>query len=179
LHFAFYKQFGGTMFSNELTNAAKQLAKKLLAKNLKLTTAESCTGGGVSHLLTSLPGSSAWFERGFVTYSNEAKMQMLGVEANCLENYGAVSEPTALAMADGALTNSLADIAVSITGIAGPDGGSLAKPVGTVWFGVAYKESGNATVQSKTLCCQFKGDRVAVREQAIQTALDEVLALLR
>lgn len=117
---------------------AQQLGKSLQARQLKLTLAESCTGGMVAQYVTAIAGSSAWFDCGFVTYSNQSKQAMLGVSDLTLANYGAVSEQTAIEMAQGALQNSHAHIAGSITGIAGPDGGSLTKPVGTVCFGWAW-----------------------------------------
>lgn len=137
-----------------------------------LVTAESCTGGLISAALTDIAGSSNWFERGFVTYSNEAKHDMLGVPADLIERHGAVSEPVARAMAEGALRHSRAQIAVSVTGIAGPGGGSPDKPVGTVWFGWS---NGQRTVTERQ---QFDGDREHVRTQAAAHALRGVLALL-
>ena len=137
-----------------------------------LTTAESCTGGGVAHAVTSIAGSSRWFERGFVTYSNLAKQQMLGVKAELLQDYGAVSEPVVRAMADGALRNSAAQVSLAITGIAGPDGGLPGKPVGTVWF--AWAVNGRTTSR----CLHFTGDRAQVRGQAVQTALAGILDIL-
>ena len=113
---------------------AGRLGALLVNEQLKLVTAESCTGGWVAQCLTAIAGSSAWFDRGFVSYSNEAKQEMLGVPADTLAEYGAVSQPVAVAMAEGALRNSRADWAVAITGIAGPTGGSPQKPVGTVCF---------------------------------------------
>lgn len=129
-------------------------------------TAESCTGGGIAHAITSISGSSEWFERGFVTYSNQAKMDLLGVPDNMITEHGAVSEATAKAMAEGALKNSLAGFSVSVTGIAGPDGGSKAKPVGTVWIAWA-----GGLLPTEATCYQFEGDREAVREQTIFQAL--------
>jgi nicotinamide-nucleotide amidase len=144
---------------------AKQLGEMLLHQQMKLVTAESCTGGGVASAVTEIPGSSAWFERGFVTYSNESKIELLGVPETTIERYGAVSEETALAMAEGALKNSHAQIAISITGIAGPDGGSAEKPVGTVWFGFANQQQSTAVLQC------FQGDRCDIRRQAVEFAL--------
>jgi nicotinamide-nucleotide amidase len=122
----------------ELEALARQVAQALLARQLKLATAESCTGGLIAGVCTAIAGSSAWLERGFVTYSNEAKTEMLGVDAALIAQHGAVSEPVARAMAEGALARSHAQVAVAVTGIAGPDGGSPSKPVGTVWFGWAF-----------------------------------------
>lgn len=138
-----------------------------LKKNgLKLAAAESCTGGGLCYWLTSVPGSSAWFERGFVTYSNEAKIDMLGVSSLTLDKFGAVSEQTAREMAEGALKNSRADVSIAITGIAGPDGGLPNKPVGTVWIAWSGKPF--------TACAEvniFTGDRQQIRLQSIEYAL--------
>ena len=149
---------------------AAEVGTLLLANGQKLATAESCTGGWVAQCLTAIAGSSAWFERGFVTYSNEAKREMLGVELATLDAHGAVSEATAAAMAAGALRHSRADWALSITGIAGPDGGSPGKPVGTVCFGWAGSE---ADVEVYT--CHFAGDREAIRLQSVDFALKGIL----
>jgi len=145
----------------------------LVRRTWMLTTAESCTGGGVAHAVTSIAGSSRWFERGFVTYSNLAKQQMLGVPMELLQSHGAVSEPVVRAMADGALRNSAAQVSLAISGIAGPDGGSADKPVGTVWF--AWAVSGRTLISR---CEHFDGDRARVREQAVLTALAGVLDVL-
>ncbi|USR76851.1 nicotinamide-nucleotide amidase [Photobacterium damselae] len=145
---------------------ANQLGEALAKQQWVATTAESCTGGGVATAITDIAGSSQWFERAFITYSNEAKMQMLGVQAETLANYGAVSEPVVEQMAEGALTNSLADISVAISGIAGPTGGTEEKPVGTVWFAWADKQGWR-----KTMVCQFSGNRSQVRYQAITQAI--------
>ena len=145
------------MFQQQL----QTLTTNLSTQNLKVTCAESCTGGLLAANLTRLPGSSAWFDMGFVTYSNEAKQQMLNVNPTTLAHYGAVSEEVVREMALGALIASKADYALSISGIAGPDGGSDEKPVGLVWFGVASK---------KRIWAEFKvfnGDRDQVRAQAV------------
>lgn len=149
-----------------------QLGQRLKHLGLCLTLAESCTGGGIAHAITAVAGSSAWFDRGFVTYSNEAKHDMLGVPMETIQAYGAVSEQTAITMAIGALQNSLASISLSVTGIAGPDGGSDEKPVGTVWFGIATEQSAEGYVQ------QFDGDRHEVREQAVVFALSQLINIL-
>ena len=151
----------------------KTLAAILLSRNWTVSLAESCTGGLVSATLTELAGSSEWFERGYITYSNEAKTECLDVPARIIESHGAVSEPVAKAMAEGARINSGSDVAISITGIAGPSGGTAEKPVGTVCFGWATE---NQTL-SKTI--HFDGDRQAVRQQATEFALTELIALLR
>lgn len=122
-----------------------EVVRLLTASAQKLSTAESCTGGRIASRITDVPGASAVFTHGFITYANEAKHDMLGVETHLLEKYGAVSEPVALAMAKGALRHSRADIAISVTGIAGPAGGTQAKPVGTVWLGLATEDGSTAT----------------------------------
>ena len=158
------------MNASDLT---KTLADILLSRNWTLSLAESCTGGLVCATLTELAGSSEWFERGYITYSNEAKNECLGVPAQLIESNGAVSEQTAKAMAEGARINSGSDVAISITGIAGPSGGSADKPVGTVCFGWATEN------QSLTKTMRFDGDRQAVRRQATEFVLTELIALLR
>jgi len=145
---------------------------RLKERGLVLACAESCTGGWVAQTVTAVAGSSAWFDRGFVTYSNEAKQDMLGVPAQTLAQYGAVSEETARAMAMGALTHSLAQVALSITGIAGPTGGTPEKPVGLVCFGWAKGDT------ARTESLRFDGDREAVRRQAVIHALQGLLALI-
>ena len=151
-----------------------RLVADLLIKNgLKLVTAESCTGGLISSACTDLAGSSAWFERGFVTYSNDAKMELLGVEARLLRRAGAVCEGVARAMVVGALAHSHAQVAVAVTGVAGPTGGSPAKPVGTVWFGFAVPG------QVVTEKCHFEGDRAAVRTATVHYAFTRLAELLR
>jgi nicotinamide-nucleotide amidase len=145
------------------------LAKILVQKKVMLVTAESCTGGGLAYTLTSLPGSSQWFERGFITYSNEAKSTLLNVPPTLIEIHGAVSRIVAQKMAEGALENSAATISLSITGIAGPDGGTPEKPVGTVWFGLASKSQ-----ETKTFHQQFSGNRQEIRQQAIEYAIAKI-----
>jgi nicotinamide-nucleotide amidase len=148
---------------------AKQVGAFLKEKNWQLVAAESCTGGGLGEQITAIAGSSAWFDRGFITYSNASKIDMLGVNLKTLETYGAVSEETVLEMARGALQRSQAQLGVSISGIAGPDGGSSDKPVGTVWIAWAGKQTQQARKYA------FKGDRHAVRLQAINAALKGIL----
>lgn len=150
-----------------------QLANELQAKHWMLATAESCTGGAIAKACTDLAGSSAWFERGFVTYSNESKQDMLGVKAETLVQYGAVSEAITAAMAQGALQHSRAQITVSVSGIAGPGGGTATKPVGMVCFGWAAQDG-----KVRTATQYFDGDREAVRYQAVQYALQGVLQML-
>ena len=156
------------MFQQQL----QTLASNLATQNLKVTCAESCTGGLLAANLTRLPGSSAWFDMGFVTYSNEAKQQMLNVNPSTLAHYGAVSEEVVREMALGALISSKADYALSISGIAGPTGGSEEKPVGLVWFGLASKK--RIWAESKI----FNGDRDQIRAQAVQHAVQLLLSKL-
>jgi nicotinamide-nucleotide amidase len=155
-----------------LQQLARQLGVQLQAREWLLATAESCTGGGIAAVVTDIAGSSGWFERGFVTYSNEAKQEMLGVSAATLERVGAVSEETAGEMAAGALRHSKAHLSVAVTGVAGPGGGSPAKPVGTVCFGYALPDGSTLTRR-----LQFAGDRAAVRAQTVATALTGLLAI--
>ena len=156
-----------------LNKLAAEVGLRLKKRRWMLAAAESCTGGWVAAVMTAIAGSSEWFERGFVTYSNEAKHEMLGVPADLIERCGAVSEEVARAMAVGALRHSRAQIALSITGVAGPGGGSDDKPVGLVCFGWAV---GNLTQVVETK--RFSGDRDAVRRAAVNHALQGVLAQL-
>ena len=149
-----------------------QLADALRARGLMLATAESCTGGLIAGACTDLSGSSDWFERGFVTYSNAAKTELLGVPAALIDAHGAVSEPVARAMAEGAVAHSHAGLSVAVTGVAGPTGGSADKPVGTVWFGWCV----NGSTHSE--CQRFDGDRAAVRAATVRHALAGLLARL-
>lgn len=157
-------------------NIVHQLAiragNKLRDERLTLVTAESCTGGMVAAAITDISGSSAWFDRGFVTYSNQAKTEMIGVPSDLIDKNGAVSEPVARAMAEGALRNSRAQVALSITGVAGPGGGTDTKPVGMVSF--AWSNRLHTSVETQ----QFKGDRDQVRTQAAAHALRGLLELL-
>lgn len=148
-----------------------EISAALLARGWMLATAESCTGGLIAGACTDLAGSSQWFERGFVTYSNEAKAEMLAVPAALIEQHGAVSEPVARAMAEGAIARSRAQVSVAVTGVAGPTGGSPTKPVGTVWFGWQVAGQTHSEVQ------QFSGDRAAVRAQTVQHALARLARL--
>lgn len=152
---------------------AQRVGEALKRAGLSAVTAESCTGGWVAQAITSVPGSSAWFVGGYVTYADSSKQRMLGVQAKTLEHYGAVSEAVVVEMAEGALRNTDADISVSISGIAGPDGGSDEKPVGTVWFAWAVK--GRPTVSCLSF---FHGDRESVRRQAVEQALEGLIAYL-
>ena len=152
---------------------ATRLAELFLHGGMKLVSAESCTGGGLAHAVTAVAGSSRWFERGFVTYSNDSKRELLGVSAETLQEFGAVSEPTAVAMAVGALQHSHGDISVAITGIAGPDGGSEDKPVGTVCLGWARRRGGTRSAQ-----VLLTGDRDAIRDQSVAMALQGLLDMV-
>jgi nicotinamide-nucleotide amidase len=164
------------MFSPALLTQAEKLLADARAKGLKIATAESCTGGLIAGLLTEIPGSSDVFERGFVTYTNEAKIQMLGVDAELVRLHGAVSANVAGAMADGAIRHSHADIAVAVTGIAGPGGGSVKKPVGLVWVAVSNRSALLADHwerMGQTVICKF-GDigRTNIRLKAVGFALN-------
>jgi len=159
----------------QIPEVCAALAQVLMEQKLRIATAESCTGGMISAACTDLPGSSMWFERGFVTYSNAAKSDLLDVPASLIQAHGAVSEEVARAMAQGALEHSLADWSVAVTGIAGPTGGSATKPVGTVWLAWACKSSGWCESQLQL----FAGDRKAVRESTTALALSRLLALLK
>jgi nicotinamide-nucleotide amidase len=164
---------------SEINQLITQVANALVAQDFRLITAESCTGGMLAGELTSIPGSSNWFEGAFVTYRSSAKERMLGVPAGLLERFGAVSEPTARAMAEGALSASDAHVSVAITGIAGPDGGDVLTPVGTVWFAWAlHPEPGPTPRCIQTARHSFEGSRDDVREQALRVALLGVLASL-
>lgn len=158
---------------NQLTEQAKQLSEILKKSELSIVTAESCTGGGLAECITRIPGSSNWFERGFVTYSNASKQELLGVPGSIINDFGAVSEETAIAMAEGALENSHADISIAITGIAGPDGGSNEKPVGTVCFAWAMR---NRAITATML--RFDGDREKIRSLSIMTAMRGIIDLV-
>ena len=155
---------------SEFQELVDELAARLSGNGWKLATAESCTGGWIAKCCTDLAGSSAWFERGFVSYSNEAKMELLGVDSATLQSEGAVSEAVALQMAEGARRNSGVDLAVAVTGVAGPDGGTEDKPVGTVWFGWMVKGG-----ESEAEVVQFPGDRDAIRRQTVVHALRGLL----
>ena len=157
------------------------LADGLRARGWRIATAESCTGGRIAGHCTDLAGSSDWFERGFISYSNASKTALLGVDAALIEAQGAVSEPVALAMAEGALRQSRADLAVAVTGVAGPGGGSAAKPVGTVWLAWAWRVGGHAggqLIQTSTRLQRFDGDRAAVRLATVSAALQGLIDCL-
>ncbi|WP_034916540.1 nicotinamide-nucleotide amidase [Erwinia sp. 9145] len=154
------------MTDAELMQLSTEIGTLLQAGGATVTTAESCTGGWIAKVLTDVPGSSGWFERGFVTYSNDAKQELVNVATASLEAYGAVSEQVVREMAEGARQKANAHFAVSVSGIAGPEGGSAEKPVGTVWFGFACKTS-----PTQAMCKIFTGDRESVRRQATACAL--------
>jgi nicotinamide-nucleotide amidase len=154
---------------DELESLAAELGRRLADAGLMLVSAESCTGGWIAKCVTDVAGSSGWFDRGFVTYSNAAKMQMLGVDARMLTAHGAVSEPVVRAMVLGARQRSDAQVGVAVSGVAGPGGGSADKPVGTVCFGYSVGAPAEARLEVETL--RFNGDRNAVRRQTVAHAL--------
>jgi len=158
--------------SNEIIELASKVGEALQAKRLVLATAESCTGGGVSQAITEIAGSTGWFDCGFVTYSNNSKTELLDVSAALIAQFGSVSEEVAAAMAEGALSNSVADVALSTTGIAGPTGAVPGKPVGTVCFG--WSRGGTSMTERLV----FQGDRHAVREQTVLHALRGLLRFI-
>jgi len=158
---------------DDLTKLAKRLREHASVTGAVIATAESCTGGWVAKMLTDIAGSSAWFDRGFVTYTNESKQEMLGVQAATLEAYGAVSEQAVCEMAQGVLNNSGASISVAVSGIAGPDGAMPGKPVGTVCF--AWAQRGGDVQSCRE---QFSGDRDQVRREAVACALKGILGLV-
>ena len=167
---------GGTinaMNDQSLQYLARQVGSTLAQQGLMLVSAESCTGGWLGHMVTSIAGSSAWYERGFITYTTISKQEMLGVSSKTLKQHGSVSEQTAREMAHGAVARSRAQVAVSITGIAGPGGGTVEKPVGMVCFAWVMKDN---HVRSETR--HFTGDREAVRQQSVAVALQGMMALL-
>ncbi|MGE5616564.1 MAG: CinA family protein [Bacillota bacterium] len=159
---------------DEISILAEEVGRVLKERQLVLAVAESCTGGGVGEAVTRIAGSSAWFDRGFITYTDAAKRELLGVPGETLERHGAVSEETARAMARGALERSDASLSIAVTGIAGPDGGSVDKPVGLVWF--AWGTADGAIHAERRI---FGGEREAVRAQSVAYALRGVLERLR
>lgn len=156
-----------TLLQRDMDRLATEVGLLLKKTGVKLVTAESCTGGWLAQAITSVPGSSLWFDRGFVTYSNEAKIDMLGVAAATLTQHGAVSEAVAREMAQGAIRQSQAHLSVAITGVAGPDGGTADKPVGLVWFAFGQKRGYVEAVRQ-----QLTGDRAAIRARSVLFALD-------
>ena len=159
--------------TEDITQLAQRLGNKLFAKGWQISCAESCTGGGVGYAITSISGSSAWFKKGFITYSNDAKQDLLGVSEHTLNLHGAVSAATVEEMAVGAAKQANAEVAIAISGVAGPDGGTPDKPVGTVWFGFFIN---GQSINQKQL---INGDRQAVRIKAIEFALSKILKLLQ
>ncbi len=157
----------------DLTALSLQLGTLLQEKALKIAVAESCTGGWLAQSITDISGSSQWFDRGFVTYSNAAKQEMLGVNSESLDEFGAVSAEIVREMAEGVLRHSQANVSISISGIAGPSGGSLHKPVGLVWFGFA-----SSVFPTDTISQQFAGDRTEVRAKAVAFALQTIMQKL-
>lgn len=162
-----------THYFDENYRLAQTLGYCLQKHSLQLVVAESCTGGGIAAAITDIAGSSAWFERGFVTYSNSSKQDLLGVHTATLTQYGAVSLETALEMAQGALKNSSADLAIAVTGIAGPGGGSVDKPIGTVFIAWQFKNQ-----QPDGTRLQLDGDRTAIRQQVIEFCLKQLTKLI-
>lgn len=156
----------------KLQKLTSQIAEILIKNKQKIAVAESCTGGGLAYVMTSVAGSSQWFDRGFVVYSNQAKQELLAVEEAAIVEHGAVSEEVAIEMAEGAVDHSDAQVAISITGIAGPDGGTEEKPVGTVCFGLIVEDQGKIFREC------FDGDRTSVREQSILFALEKLHEML-
>ncbi|MBF7072194.1 nicotinamide-nucleotide amidohydrolase family protein [Glaciecola sp. MH2013] len=162
--------------TKNIKSLAIELGNELAEQNKKVATVESCTGGGIAFAITEVAGSSAWFEKSWVTYSNQAKHEEVGVLNDTLSEFGAVSAQTVEEMAAGGLHASGADLCVAVSGIAGPDGGSPEKPVGLVWFAIASATSnitGKATIRNFSRC--FNGDRAEVREQAISLSLKELI----
>ena len=157
----------------DLRHIADQIGQKMCLKGLYIVTAESCTGGWIAKTITDLPGASAWFDTGFVVYSDRAKHALLGIDPSVLANHGAVSAQAAKALTAGALARSPADIAVGVTGIAGPSGGSEKKPVGTVWISWQKRDCAPTAV-----CFHFDGNRNAVRCQSVAAAFDGVLRII-
>jgi nicotinamide-nucleotide amidase len=158
---------------HDLLTLAQQIAEQLKSRRFMLATAESCTGGELSQTITAIPGSSEWFERGFIVYSSQAKQDLLSVPKLTLDTYGTVSKETVQAMAAGALMHSRAQVSIAITGIAGPSGGTPEKPVGTVW--IAWGCIGCPT---QATLYHFSGDRLAIRSQAVREALSGVVKLI-
>ena len=157
----------------EMESLAAELGRRLAARGARVATAESCTGGLVAGAITTIAGSSGWFERGYVTYSNDAKVEMLGVSQATLDGHGAVSEPIAREMAEGALQSSRADLAVAVTGVAGPGGGTAAKPVGMVCFAWAVRDGATAATTH-----HLPGDREAVRLASVVIAIQGLIEKL-
>lgn len=170
-----------TMSSTTAEHSSRLLGEALLRLGWHVATAESCTGGGIAERITAVPGSSRWFQYGFVTYSNLAKQKLLAVPAGLLEGPdapGAVSRETVSAMARGALKVSGADLAVASSGVAGPGGGSVEKPVGTVWLGWSFRLADSPDCRTRAQCFHFEGDRATVRAQTVESALAGLLDIV-
>lgn len=161
-----------------LYDVANELGSILQAQNLNVVTAESCTGGWVAQAITAIPGSSLWFQQGWVTYSNESKTKELGVPAELINKHGAVSDEVVTAMSSGALLNSGADVAIATSGVAGPDGGTVINPVGTVWIAIAFKLD-NQECDVQTWRLSLDGDRKSIREQTVYIVLIHLIDILR
>jgi nicotinamide-nucleotide amidase len=159
----------------QLYELATRVGRRLLSSKRRLVTAESCTGGWIAKAMTDVPGSSQWFECGYVVYSNAAKMRDLGVSRATLDAHGAVSEATVLELARGALRVSGADVAIAVSGIAGPDGGVPGKPVGTVWFGTAWRRGDEIVVDARRQL--FEREREVIRRRAVEYAMELILQL--
>jgi len=159
----------------KLAELARRVGRHLCRRNLRVATAESCTGGWIAKSITDIAGSSDWFSEGFVTYSNESKVRRLGVPAKVLQKHGAVSQATAVSMASGALRRAKTQVAVAVTGIAGPGGAVPGKPVGTVW--IAWASRKGAVVKVTTQLKRFRGDRESVRRKTVQIALRGLLKI--
>lgn len=157
----------------KLEELAEELGKILIQRGLMLVSAESCTGGWIGRTVTSIPGSSKWYERGFITYSNNSKSEMLGVNHRSLEKFGAVSEQIATEMAAGAISNSCAQVSIAVTGIAGPGGATEGKPVGMICHSWAIKDG-----LARTAVCFLEGERESIRKQAVAIALQGTINLL-
>ncbi len=174
------KQVLSQQFLSQLSIAqiVAKLHVQFAVKTTRLSVAESCTGGGISRVITDRNGSSNWFDRGYVTYSNQAKEDLLSVKKITLDSFGAVSQEVAIEMAEGCLINSGCDYALSVTGIAGPGGGSLAKPVGTIWFAWAGYGEDKQQLVVKSQLQKFDGDRQKIRQLAVHFSLAQLLAFI-
>lgn len=158
-----------TALLQEIRHLAKTLGQQLVKTQGSITTVESCTGGGIASAITDISGSSTWFKQAWVTYSNQSKIELVGVRADTLQEFGAVSEQVVSEMVQGAKKRAQADLAIAVSGIAGPSGGTLEKPVGLVWIALATNED------LKTYKQNFSGDRISVRQQAIKWALEKLV----
>ena len=160
-----------------LSNEAQELSEILVVNGLTISVAESCTGGSLSNAFTSIPGASSYFDCGYITYSNQSKVEMLGVDIQTINTYGSVSEQVALEMVIGVVTKSHSDVAVSITGVAGPAGGTPEKPVGMVCFGFSYGFLRYSSKKTFTTTVKFSGDRARIVSQSVSAVLDQLLLI--